>query len=1017
MGPARRGACAFLLAAAPAVAAAQQRSGSLQVLARDAAGAPLPGLTITATIDSGTGARECVTGPDGACVILALAPGRYLVAVSSATPSPAIGPESPDRPVPAVGAVIVELAPGDHLAVRLGPEGTAGGRSVTALESAPQAEAALGRDELHDLATRRRLLDALRAGPLPTGTSPAWVVAGRLGIRTFLEGAGDERHDLHGDVLEALRVEAEGAGADSARGTAGAISAVLRAGGRRVSGEVAVAFEGSALDGRPRPFSRYSPWDSSLAERGLTIPATPWAAIAPSASIGGPAGRPGLTFHASGSYSRRDRRRDVIFIDDPDRTRRRFSWFSWSAEGAANLTAAARTGRRLRLSAVLGRGRSRGSAPALEPDQGVLPDGSSTAGLTRAPFEGAEAAAARWGRTGADTERVTLSSALDWPLGGSASLSADAALSHASAWTPPTFRSNEIRHVFATSNLKVPGIPPADAHPAGYADHPTSYGAARDAPDRALLDARVEWSPGRRRSHLFSAGLRAERLADDVYVGHVRPIIELHWNRSYTTAAGERVTGRYGYYTVSRPGTIGQATGATVAAWWQDRWSPHDRFTADVGMRVEREAAPSYRRGPGVLPVVFGFGQKIAPRLAVAWRPDEEGRWRADASFGLFYDWLALPLARALLGARRDVAEAWTLDTLDWRHLVCDEGARTCPGRFVERVDAQPPWNVASPALAPWLGPSTRIDPDLQPMRTAEWAAGIERRLGRHSSLGLRYTGKRLARALEDVGLLLPGLGETLVLANPGFGYGRRVAPAWPGFPMPRAERRYDELEVELRRRGRPVALTARYRWSRLVGNYGGLSPGDEGGRESTNTTSAFDLLYSSYDRLGRAVSGRLPGDRPHSLAADATIVLPFGTTVSLAGTIESGRPESSEVVFRGARVRFNGLGDLGRQPACSQLDLQLRQGLRIAGRLLVVEATVSNLLDQATPTGFFSTNPYRDDLTAPEAAFFAPPWDPAEWARRMRAAGETVRDEQLYLVADRFQRPRRITLEASLRF
>ncbi len=1016
----------LLLVAAATSAAGQERTASLEVWLHAGSPAARIGVVVAAERLDGPERAACQTREDGRCVLLALAPGRYRVG-----PVPATDDTPP---------TIVEVAPGEHVRLALGEQARSTGRGTRGTATGSEVDdrsrgttagegdgRSVGRDAIGRLPAGRPLLDAFRLGAASPSTGDwrlDWAASSEP--RLFVEGlewpvAGwvwGRSVSVLPEALGALRFDTRGASpSGSDRGTAGAIHAVLRSGGARRAAELALSYEGAQLAGAARPFSRYSPWDDNRVERNLTVPPTPSDGRTVTASLGGPLGPRGLSAHVSVSSARRDRHREAVFIDDPERVARRFSWFSWSWQGSAAVTAAARQGRRARLVAIAARGRNRGSAPALEPDQGTLPDGTSTAGLTRAAFLGPTETLARWHDTGGDSRRVALSPSLDWPLGSNAVLSADASISIRQSWTPASFRGRETRHVFATSNARVPGIPRDAVHAASFSDSRSSYGTVRDGTRRiqAGLDAR--WSPGRRAAHQFSAGIRGERLTDSVYIGHARPVIRLHWNQALVTRDGRSVRGPYGYYTVSRPGTIGDAAGTTVAAWLQDRWSPSEGLTLEAGVRAERESPASYAEGGDVRRTAFGLDDTIAPRLSLRWRPDERGDWRLSGSFGLYVDHLTTQLARSLFGARHDVRESWTLDTLDWQALECDEGHRDCPGRFIERTDARPPWNVADPQLSALLGgPAARVDPGLRPMRSVEWEAGLERRVGRGFAVAVRYTGKRLLEAVEDVGIRLPDGGETSVLANPGSGYGALAALA-PSFPAPRAARRYDGLDVEVRRSGRPVAVALRYRFSRLSGNYGGLAAADEGGRESTNLTAAFDSPFSSFDRYGHPVNGPLPGDRPHRLGFEATAGLPSGTTIALAGVVESGRPESSQVSLGGIPVYFNGYGDLGRQPPFSQLDLQVRQDVRMGRAVVTLEAAVDNLLDQAAPLGYFSTNRYRDDLPVPDAAFLAVPWDPAAWAASLRAAGVRIRDEQLYLEPDRFQRARRITLTARLQF
>jgi hypothetical protein len=293
-------------------------------------------------------------------------------------------------------------------------------------------------------------------------------------------------------------------------------------------------------------------------------------------------------------------------------------------------------------------------------------------------------------------------------------------------------------------------------------------------------------------------------------------------------------------------------------------------------------------------------------------------------------------------------------------------------------------------------------------MRTGELDAGLEARLPFRFSAGVRYYRKWLSRAVEDVGIDLPP--ALSILGNPGDGY----ASAFP-----RAARTYDGVELQLRRRlSRGWSMDVRYRWGRLEGNYEGTGVSEGSGRESSNNTPAFDSRYSSYDRFGKPVMGPLPADRRHRLAVNASFTLPFGAQAVVAGVVQSGRPESSEIEFNGYPVFYNGRGDLGRLPAFSQLDLQLRKRFGLGTRRSVlVEATFENVLDSCAPLAYYSNNPYRDGFELPDAAFDATPWDPREWAESLRASSTRIRDELLFRVPNRFQGPRQVTIGIRITF
>jgi hypothetical protein len=116
------------------------------------------------------------------------------------------------------------------------------------------------------------------------------------------------------------------------------------------------------------------------------------------------------------------------------------------------------------------------------------------------------------------------------------------------------------------------------------------------------------------------------------------------------------------------------------------------------------------------------------------------------------------------------------LDTYEWDTLgqdgcippsnvprVDDPG---CQGTFIDYFDARIPSNDPDNNL---------VDPNLKPMESREWSFGMEHELNDTTSLGVRYNHKELVRAIEDVGIIVPGEGEQYYIANPGYGARRRA--------------------------------------------------------------------------------------------------------------------------------------------------------------------------------------------------------------------------------------------------
>ena len=108
---------------------------------------------------------------------------------------------------------------------------------------------------------------------------------------------------------------------------------------------------------------------------------------------------------------------------------------------------------------------------------------------------------------------------------------------------------------------------------------------------------------------------------------------------------------------------------------------------------------------------------------------------------------------------------------------------------------------------------------------------GAEYGLNPHTVISGRYVRNKLTRTIEDIGRLVNG-SEAYTLGNPGEGrfvnqtnhYG-----ATPDFPMPKPLRQYDAMELSINRRfSNNWFLAGNYTFSRLYGNYSGLSNTDE---------------------------------------------------------------------------------------------------------------------------------------------------------------------------------------------
>jgi hypothetical protein len=255
------------------------------------------------------------------------------------------------------------------------------------------------------------------------------------------------------------------------------------------------------------------------------------------------------------------------------------------------------------------------------------------------------------------------------------------------------------------------------------------------------------------------------------------------------------------------------------------------------------------------------------------------------------------------------------------------------------------------------------IDPAIKPMLSREFVVATEHRLWNNFVFSARYTRKMLVRGIEDIGVLDAEENEVYTIGNPGFGAtDAKKFTAPNGQPLtPKAQRDYDGIEFRFDQRFtegglRNLGFFASYTYSRLYGNWPGLSNSDENGRSQPNVSRAFDLTQNNFDSKGQNVYGRLPTDRPHVLKLFPNYQLAWrkggSTDFSIAQFVASGTPLSSTVNFI-VPVFFNGRGDLGRTPTVTQTDLLVSHTINLSERVKAkFSANIINLLNQASVIG-----------------------------------------------------------------
>jgi hypothetical protein len=409
---------------------------------------------------------------------------------------------------------------------------------------------------------------------------------------------------------------------------------------------------------------------------------------------------------------------------------------------------------------------------------------------------------------------------------------------------------------------------------------------------------------------------------------------------------------------------MGKVTVDNLGLFVQDAWTVNSKLTLNLGIRTENETIPSYR--PNLSGITFSFADKLAPRAGFAYDVRGNGKWKVFGSWGVFYDVMKLELPRGAFGGDMWIEDYYKLDTLDWNTLMVNNNK---PGQFIEQVDYRIPSN--DPASE-----EGGIDPNLKPFRQQELVFGVEHELSPRIAVSARYVHKQVDRAIEDVGVMVPGKGEVYYIANPGEGVATFVEQeACPTCPaLPKAKRNYDALELKLTRRfADNWMFNASYTLSRLYGNYPGLASSDEIARVAPNVTRLFDGLPMAFDETGKPTYGPLNTDRPHQFKLSGAYQLPTKTVIGGVWRGASGIPISRTAnMVSSTPVFYQGRLSDGRTPWLTVFDLTLNQDIPLGQKFRgQIGINILNVFDQKGVTDVWRPAT-RQNVPVPLQTFFA---------------------------------------------
>ena len=927
-------------------AAAQEQRGAIEGDVRDAQRAVLPGTTIAAMNLAQGGSVATLTDAAGTFRFPALAAGYYDVTASR----PGFTALKFERVEVLLGQVkqvsfLLEIA-GVTEAVRVSG-------SSPLLDTHQTARGFSLRQDTIDLLPKGRDFTTLvslapganqepKLGGISIDGSSAsenrFVING---VETTNLLTGVSGHVVLPEFVDEIQVKSSGYTAEYGGSTGGVINVITKSGTNVWRADVLVNIEGDALEGGRRPTLRKVPTDSARAEY-VTYPEDAYTRTEPGVTVGGPIEPDRAWLFAAYQPALTNTRRTVTFTFDESTATKASS----QADHFFNVNQTTQVHDRLRTRATLDWTPSRqtGMLPAL--DGATYPQGNFDIIDRR--------------------QNYTASGSADWVATPSLFVGARAGYFTSNRTTAnvtelPLF-------TFMRSNIDYLDVPASLQQVGGFQTDLSNDVSRVDRLSRVNAQVDATYFGNLRGQHTLKAGLQVDRRGNDVDTGQSANRVNLFWNAAL---AGQR--GRYGYYRVfSNPidpkrGQIthGNVTDTTVGLFVQDAWNVHPRLTVNLGLRTENETVPFYSPvGPSgtAEPIHFSFGDKLAPRAGAAWDVAGDGRWKVHGSWGMFYDIFKLSMPQAAFGGVRFTLYSFKLETSDWPNLLSGPDCPpACPGGQA-RVPIQ-------------FDPSfENIDPDLDPMRMQELTVGVEHQLSARAAVSVRFVHKQLDKAVEDIGSIDAEGNATYVIGNPGY---LRATQAIAGVPYPKAVRDYDALEIVGRKLlDRNWALTASYVWSRLYGNYSGLSESDENGRTEPNIGLTFDAALALFDGDGRPLYGRLATDRPHQAKAQFVYTAPFGVNVGVFQSVASGVPVSRFAVLSPGitPVFYAGRGSDGRTAALSQTDLNVQWVLALRGRQrLTLGLNVLNLFNQNQGVSRYSIeNDQGVQVVIDEADYYA---------------------------------------------